>query len=676
MLQQNFTARDKSHAIEQVRELIAECRRGESDREADALFHNSLWGLGLEEEIKKEFGEAREIWAKELAERAKAAPRTEVAPAVEVKPKSLRRSIGKSDLFIWREPQPKEEKAEPTTEAKAEEEGKTETITTAKTAKAAVAEAAAKLVADFKFHPSDLAEPKAAPPTIEEKNRALEELADLWRTDPIAYAEKKHELAERLCTTVLAIDRAVKVVRDRREDAGEQSQATKLVAIGVGEGTRLWRSPDALSFASVRVGEHWENYRIGGTGFEEWLEFEYGKRNQTTAQDGRLMAQVPGAGAMRDAIAQVKGMAKFSGLTFQPAIRVGGDREVIWIDLGGEDWRAVKVTAEGWKPVAAPDVPFVRTGNLLALPEPVKGGSPEPFWQMINVREGDRVVVWGWMLQALNPVGPYPGLNPCGSSEDGKSTIAKMVRRTVDPNLAGLRRSSRKVEDVLIAANNGWVVNIDNLSWMTPEWSDTLCMVMTGISSGTRDQIPKLEVRRSERDLEREFVKIWPGVFGALLDALVAALRDSASVKVAKPARLMDFEQFAEAGCRVHFKEGEFVKAYAANRRGSMEASADASAVGRAVLALMKSDGVQKKIKEGKEGFAGQMSVLLTKLQNFRGNAGWQDWPKDAARLSTELSRVEKPLAALGIICLRHVDRRKEGGTQFDVVLRKEQNRL
>jgi hypothetical protein len=50
----------------------------------------------------------------------------------------------------------------------------------------------------------------------------------------------------------------------------------------------------------------------------------------------------------------------------------------------------------------------------------------------------------------------------------------------------GLRRPSRKVEDLLIAARNGWTVGLDNVSWMTNEWSDHLCMVATGIASGTR----------------------------------------------------------------------------------------------------------------------------------------------------------------------------------------------
>jgi hypothetical protein len=123
----------------------------------------------------------------------------------------------------------------------------------------------------FKFHPSDWAKSKPPPPTIEEKNRALEKLAVLWDTDPLAYAEQRRELADQLCTTVAAIDKAAKLVRDQQDDEkSEPNQTTKLSSICVSDDVRLWHSR-GVGYASVRVGEHWENYKLGGTGFEEWL---------------------------------------------------------------------------------------------------------------------------------------------------------------------------------------------------------------------------------------------------------------------------------------------------------------------------------------------------------------------------------------------------------------------
>ena len=92
-----------------------------------------------------------------------------------------------------------------------------------------------------------------------------------------------------------------------------------------------------------------------------------------------------------------------------------------------------------------------------------------------------------------------------------------------------------------------------------------------------------------------------------------------------------------------------------------MVVAAEASAVGRAVMAFMRDVG----------GFRGQMQHLYGRLSHsdYKGDISPKDWPKNATRLSTELSRLAKPLAALSIRCLTKVDRRQEGGTQKDVVL-------
>ena len=169
--------------------------------------------------------------------------------------------------------------------------------------------------------------------------------------------------------------------------------------------------------------------------------------------------------------------------------------------------------------------------------------------RVLNLKPGDLVLAGGWHLQALNPIGPYPMVNVCGASEAGKSTTSKYFLRATDPNSAGLRRPSRKVEDMLLAAKNNWIIGLDNMSWMTAEASDTFCMISTGIASGTRAhytndeehvyevmrpmlfngiagnliersdlasrtiklQIPAIAVRRGPADLEEEFLRVWPG---------------------------------------------------------------------------------------------------------------------------------------------------------------------
>src|SRR5262249_24694214 len=194
------------------------------------------------------------------------------------------------------------------------------------------------------FHESDFAPEVKRPPTIEEKQEMLENLADLWSVDPLQYAEKKKQAADRLDVSQEVVERAVKRIVDGRPRE-EQSQATRLMEIGFGEGVELWHSPDWQGHASVWVDGHWEHYRIKSNAFEGWLRGEYGRVNQVKVGDRRV-PQVPGTQAVRDAMASLDGYAQRQGEPQKVSMRVGGEERVIWIDLGRPDWSGVKITRE------------------------------------------------------------------------------------------------------------------------------------------------------------------------------------------------------------------------------------------------------------------------------------------------------------------------------------------
>src|SRR5262249_33085117 len=86
----------------------------------------------------------------------------------------------------------------------------------------------------------------------------------------------------------------------------------------------------------------------------------------------------------------------------------------------------------------------------------------------------------GWLLAALRPVGPYPVLLLHGEQGSAKSTTERILRALVDPNSASLRAEPRNPHELMIAAKNGWVVALDNVSPL-PNWlSDAICRLSTG----------------------------------------------------------------------------------------------------------------------------------------------------------------------------------------------------
>ena len=124
---------------------------------------------------------------------------------------------------------------------------------------------------------------------------------------------------------------------------------------------------------------------------------------------------------------------------------------------------------------------------MLSLPVPVRGGSIEALASFFNLpTRSDFVLVVAWLLAALRPGGPYPLLAISGEQGSAKTVLAKVLRALVDPNAAPVRTAPREERDLFIAAGNGHLLALDNLSEI-PAWvSDALCRLASGGSFAVR----------------------------------------------------------------------------------------------------------------------------------------------------------------------------------------------
>ena len=91
--------------------------------------------------------------------------------------------------------------------------------------------------------------------------------------------------------------------------------------------------------------------------------------------------------------------------------------------------------------------------------------------------------------------------------------------------------------------------------------------------------------RRSEADLWRAFEAAQPGIMGALLDAVSAALRTLPSVHLDNLPRMADFAVWVSAAeSALGWEAGTFTDAYSANRREAVYIGLDASPVADVLL--------------------------------------------------------------------------------------------
>ena len=197
---------------------------------------------------------------------------------------------------------------------------------------------------------------------------------------------------------------------------------------------------------------------------------------------------------------------------------------------------------------------------MAALPEPVRGGSVSELRAFVNVADdGDWHLLLGWLVGALRPAGPYPVLGLHGEQGSAKTTTARVLGELVDPSTVPVRAAPRDERDLMIAATNRWLVNLDNLSRIPPWLSDAICRLATGGGFTTRElytdedevlfdamrpviingieelatrsdlldraillTLPTIEPdrRRPEKEYWDAFDRARPRILGALLDAL------------------------------------------------------------------------------------------------------------------------------------------------------------
>jgi hypothetical protein len=285
-----------------------------------------------------------------------------------------------------------------------------------------------------------------------------------------------------------------------------------------------------------------------------------------------------------------------------------------------------------------------------------------------------------WLVAALNPSGPYPILILQGEQGTGKSTVARVLRSLVDPSTAALRAVPREERDLMIAANNSWVISLDNLSGI-PQWlSDALCRLSTGGGFATRElhsdndeilfdatrpiilngiddiagnadladralivmlpQVPD-EERIPEKTFWRDFFEAQPRILGALMEAVSMGVRNIDRVKVPRLPRMADFARWiCAAAPALPFTREVFLRAYSENRRESVSLAIEASSVAAAIQTLTVRD-----------GWVGTATDLLQALNGIVGEdtRKGRSWPKDARNMSSKVRRTAPLLRHAGL---------------------------
>ena len=441
---------------------------------------------------------------------------------------------------------------------------------------------------------------------------------------------------------------------------------------------RLFCDNQNEPYAKIQVDNHTEIWGVHSQGFGDLLRSWYFKKTKRGVNQSQLDS----------AVMTISAIANYDGHREDVFLRVAQVGEIIYIDMCDKKWSVIRVTNGGWTIIENPPVAFTRTNNMKSLPYPIGGNGVKYLLKHINIKEKDLPLLTGWLLMSLQAgEGAYPPLLINGPAGSGKSTACRMIRSLVDPNKADLL-TQPSISDLRIVGMNNHILAFDNVSKVSPAFSDAICKISTGDNQSIRrlyttngemtvsikkptilNGIPelakrsdlasrslkltlqKVKHRKTEKQAWIDFNEDAPSILKGLLSGLSTALANLEHTEINDMTRMADFCMWATASRYAYeWDETTFIDAYTKNVKESHVDSLESSLFGSSIV---------KMCEEGNY-FHGRPLELLeyieTKYSSLKITRS-ATWVKTAKGVIEQLDRNEESLESVGIYYEKYKDR-------------------
>jgi len=367
-------------------------------------------------------------------------------------------------------------------------------------------------------------------------------------------------------------------------------------------------------------------------------------------------------------------------------VRFARSRDVIYLDLCDDQWRAIEITKDGWRVVDNPEVLFRRHAGARPLPVPVSGGRLDTLRPLVNCGDDSQwLLMVAWLVGVFLPEGAFVHLVLNGEQGSAKTSTCLTLVSLLDPSDAGLTSPPKDEVDATVSALHAGVLGYDNMSGCRAELSDVFCrfstgqgyrvrtlyqnlgvtvasvklpIILNGISStvmrgdlAERSIMLKLptippEHRLTEKDVAADFAAMHGAVLGSLLDVVALGLKNLPHTSLDRLPRMSDFALWCSS-CEpgLPCMAGQFMKTYTAKMKSANLDLVEADTVASATV-----EWAEKRIAPG-ENMRISTRELLSQLNDL--TLGWPKdlkyWPASAEDLAHKLTRLAPVLRASDI---------------------------
>jgi hypothetical protein len=448
--------------------------------------------------------------------------------------------------------------------------------------------------------------------------------------------------------------------------------ATRLVELSLAATHFMCLENDGV-FADFIVNDQLMTGAVRGTAYQRWLQMLFYHEQH----------RAPGRESLKTAISTIEARTYSAKVYHRLFPRIGHCHDaagdvVLYLERGTPAWDAIEIDHNGWRLIDQAPVKFIRPeGGIGELPLPERGGTIDDLEQLINLRSRrDFILSVGWILGCYQPANPYLQALLMGAHGSAKTSAMKRLCSLIDPIFCDPLAPPREDRDVLVVAQATFVQAFDNAKKISSERSAIYCRLSTGggqrgrvlytdkgeyglwarrplIQTSTRmvvkepDHADRTVIigmgrafedenegkRKTEALLDAEFIKVWPKLFGCILDAVVEGLRRQRA-KEPTPAHLPRMADFAVWAGRCEtglgWPPGTILTAYRAAIEEYAQDIAELDSVASATIAFML---------KHPDGWKGTVTLLLALLGQADGGraARSRDWPRNAMDLSIRL---------------------------------------
>ena len=460
----------------------------------------------------------------------------------------------------------------------------------------------------------------------------------------------------------------------KKEGEGE-TQFEKVMRIC--ESITLFHNQKEEPLALIPIGDddHFDIFGVESDKFRKYVSHQYFR------ETGKAFS----ADAWKQVVSTISGIALFEGKEERLFKRCAWLNGTAYYDLNDKEKRVIRITKEGWDIEHKTDVLFYRHKTMSEQVVPVKGATNlsilDKHYKFKHADE--KILHHVSLITKFLPHIPHPIDVVHGEKGASKTTSLRKDKSIVDPDRCDIWTLPKTRDDLAVLLDKHYFLCFDNLSGISTEMSDLLCMASTGgtyikrklysnndetvlefmqpvslngvnmvvTKSDLLDRSLLLELDRlsaseckTERELWDDFNADKPKILGMIFSILSKAMRLFPTIKLDKLGRMADFTLWAYAIAEAAGIGGEkFLDAYRRNQEKGNDEAIESHPIAYAIVKFM----------DARTEWIGTATELLKKLVEIANDEEIDTksylWVKQPNQLSRKIREVKSNLEQRGL---------------------------